>query len=259
MNIIPDRIDEVERHYEPVKMVSDLAVYLYWASIVISIIILYKDSMPYKSWSDIITYLFPVLVVGKFITQNVINLWLLPAAENNRRESMLSDSFGVPLSQDQTNLYYNNKLRPSLDRMALSTMENTYFTKNTLLIMLKRSIIISGAYFLLWFVLLQSRDTSIDWVWIATQTLFSELILLKTLKIGVYYFRVSTIFRELHTHHLYKINASNNTGIAKIIELFTEYETAKAHASLLLSEKIFKKHNPRLTAEWEKLKSGLSY
>ena len=47
-----------------------------------------------------------------FILDNYLGVFKLPDVEDKRRVHLLSQSFGVPLDYEQTNLYYNNNLEP---------------------------------------------------------------------------------------------------------------------------------------------------
>lgn len=251
-----ERIDEVSLHYSHAVKLDVIGTLLFWVNVTLSLSILFSERLPLLL-QNIIPSVFLIFVLIQFVVSQTNRFYLIPKAERIRREQMLSDAFGTPLSHDKTSLYYNNDYSPSIKRLGANTMENALFSSEVAAKMLvsKRGLV--GVYLVVWMFVFSLRNISLDvMIWI-TQIVFSGEIIIQWLSLEVLHFRQERTYEKLHTHFLHEIGGNSQKAVATILDSFVAYETAKSSASYLLSTKVFDELNPELTKKWEKVRSEL--
>jgi hypothetical protein len=251
------RVDEVSQYYKPVEKAAIFETFFFWLTAGVSL------CMPYSaifgmSIQNIFSAIFIVFVVAHFSISQLSRFHLVPRAECKRRQQMLSDAFGTPLSHDKTSLYYNNDYSPSHMRLGANIMENSLFSKEIAAKMLVNSRIITGIYFIAWvffFALQQDNINVLVWV---TQLVFSSTILVKWMNLEILRCRHENTYDQLHSHFLHEIGGDSQKAIATVLDSFASYEAAKAASGMLLSSKVFYMLNPSLTQEWSKIRRDLN-
>ena len=251
------RVDEVSQYYEPAAKAAVFETYFFWLTAGISL------CMPYSaifgiSIQNIFSAIFIVSVVAHFSVSQLSRFHLVPRSECKRRQQMLSDAFGTPISHDKTSLYYNNDYSPSLMRLGANIMENSLFSKEIAANMLVKSRIITGIYFIVWVFFFALRHDNINvLVWV-TQLVFSSAIVVKWLNLEILRSRHENTYDQLHSHFLHEIGGDSQKAIATVLDSFASYEAAKAASGTLLSSKVFYKLNPSLTQKWSQIRSELN-
>jgi hypothetical protein len=78
---------------------------------------------------EVKTWLHPVLVVAAFIAVGCTVVTNIHQTQGNHllRASQLSDALGAAVGDRTREGYYNNPVLPSLQRLAATTLENTFF------------------------------------------------------------------------------------------------------------------------------------
>lgn len=252
-----ERIDEVGRYYIAVKRCDTVAGILFWICAALALSVPYADEVLPLEYLGYVNGLFIIFVLFQVGTSTFSSVHLLPRAEGKRRHQLLSDSFGVPLSFDRTQGYYNNYLSPSVARLGANVLENTLFTKEICAEMIKRTRCRNGIYFVLWVAMVIDRHTDLNFILAATQVLFSGEIIVKWAHLEVLQNRTERIHDDLCTHYRNRIDNTGNMGVAEIVDAFTAYEAAKAAASVSLSKPIFNKLNPELSVKWDQIRQNL--
>jgi len=247
------RIDEVSQYYSPIEKLETISTWLFWINAVLSLIVPHSASLMKKSGVDILQALFVVSVIISFGISALSSLHLIPQAELMRRKQLISDSFGVPLSQDKTLLYYNNPFPPSVQRLGASIMENALFSKEIASGMLVWKRIKTIGYFCLWLFIIFLFDSNFELIMIITQLVFSGEIIIGWWKLEVFRVRCHRIYDDLYSHFLQKIVPDSPPAIATVLNAFVNYESAKSAAGILLSSDIFKKLNPSLSQKWQEI------
>lgn len=251
MSDLEERIDEVEKYYDPISKCDKAVTILFWLIAIISIFIPYSNEFLKNHWYDLLIALFIILVLAHFSISQFLRLNLIPKAEIARRKQLLTDSFGTTLTHDKTNLYYNNKFTPSLERLAANVMENAFFSKGIASKMLLRNRAITGIYLALLIIIFVIRHDNLDLIIWITQLVFSGEIAAKWLRLEMLRARHEKVYDELYSIFLHGLGSSSNGAIASVLNSFADYECAKSSASTKLSSKIFHKLNPKLTEEWK--------
>lgn len=227
-----ERIDEVSQYYSHAVKFDVIGAWLFWVNVSLSLSILFSEILPLLLQS-VIPLVFIVFVLIQFVVSQINRFYLIPTAERIRREQMLSDAFGTPLSHDKTTLYYNNDYSPSMDRLGANTMENALFSSEVAAKMLisKRKLV--GIYLIAWVLVFSLRDINLDVkIWI-TQIVFSGEIIVQWLSLEVLRIRQARTYEKLHTHFLHEISGNSQRAIATILDSFVAYETAKSSYRLI--------------------------
>jgi hypothetical protein len=252
-----NRVDEVSLYYESIKTVGKWSGYLFWLIAVFSLFIPYITPEVNPTVLSKIQPTFICLVLLHFGLAQISRFYLLPRAERKRRQQLLSNSFGAPLSHDRTAHYYNNEYAPNIVRLGANTMENAFFSKEVSAKMLPPKRIITVSYMILWiflFALPGTKPATLMWI---TQLVFSTEVVVQWLTLELLRSAYKGTYDELHSLFLNEINGKSSKAIATILDSFTSYEAAKHSAGFLLSSKVFFKENPKLTEKWNQIRNDL--
>lgn len=252
------RQDSLDRYYENLGFLNKLNSFSFGFSVVLSFCILFMDGHPrISSWINI---LFITITLVYFITNNYSSLYLMRDGENKRRTHLIANSFNVSLDSEETALYYNNEEEPSIRKLAAHTLENTLFTVANTEEMLKIERAKILVYLLIWFIVLLNRESSLEYLAVIGQTLFSTSILTNWIKLEILNNNCKKLYRELYNLFLQIRGETNLDSVttARFIDMIMEYECLKAGMGISLSTKIFiKKINPKYTPKWNKIKKDL--
>lgn len=252
-----ERIDGIDRYYKPIERLDLWTSKIFWVSAVLSVVVLYAGFIPWPRIKEIATLLFVFSVVLHLAFTLYLRFNLIPTAEEKRRKQLLSDSFGIPLTPEQTKKYYNNQLAPSVRRLGANVLENSFYAKSICGRMAIGERIRILGYFAFWLLAVFWRDTPIDLLVVITQTVFSGEIIARLVSLELLRHRNEDLFEELYHEFLHQVDFDSPTGTACILDAFASYESAKAAASLKQSTKIFNEMNPQLIKEWDEIRSKL--
>jgi hypothetical protein len=179
--------------------------------------------------------------------------------EGNRalRESQISDGLGAAIGNPANPGYYNNSVPPSIFRLAVTTLENTLFTRAVLASMARKERINNCFFFVVLLALLSFRWTSTGWLLALAQALFSGDLILKWIRLERFRMRTSQVHEKLKQFFLQQGNVNRPNDLAILIAAFTDYECAKDEAATPLEKEVFDRLNPAVSAEWQQLKTQL--
>lgn len=195
--------------------------------------------------------LFAVCVAVHLMLSLSTKLYLIPRVEGKRRKQLLSNSFNVPLTPEQTRIYYNNPLAPSIHRLGANILENSFFAKAVCGEMATRGRVKIAIYFCLWLVVVFIRSTPVGILVIVTQIVFSGELIAKQASIEMLRHRNENLYSELYQQFLHKVDFQSAAGTACILDAFATYEAAKAAAAIKQSSSIFHDLNTKLSKEWD--------
>jgi hypothetical protein len=202
----------------------------------------------------------PILIVAMVSGIVAAILTTIFQTNGNRllRASQLSASLGGSIGDPIRADYYNNALPNSLARLAATTLENTLHTGRVLTRMLWTERTTTVVYLLFFVLLMAYRSTSLSWLLLFTQTLFSAEVVLRWLRMERFQFRTMRVHEQLRQFFLQggKVRSPNGTAIA--LAAFTDYECAKDEAALPLDSRIFRQKNANTSGEWERIKAALN-
>ncbi|MBA3069925.1 MAG: hypothetical protein FP825_15750 [Hyphomonas sp.] len=252
------KVDTVrDNHYKPIEQSEAVGGGLFWVISILSIAALFVDKSAYPLAYDILQVVFIVCVLLFFFQGQIQKLYLFPRAEDKRRQELLSNSFGVALTHEQTVGYYNNDQTNPLKRLAASVMESTFFTHGIIRKMLVGQRTKTLGYFVVYLIAVLNRSTSLELLAVAAQAVFSEDIIARWLRMEWLRYRTEQVFEHLNRLFTGKPAFSRPPAQSQAIDLFSFYETTKSTAAILLSSNVFHKNNVRLTGEWEQIRERL--
>jgi hypothetical protein len=242
-----------DRYFRPLRIADSAADWLFWIAAALSFAVILIDKETAPKWYNKANIAFVLAVVSVFIIGIISRLYLSPRAEDGRRRDLFTNSFNIDLTHERTTGYYNNDETNSFRRLALSVMESSFFTSRICQAMLYRTRIATAVYFAAWLCLVLSRETDLGLVAAAAQALFSEIFLSKWLRLE--WLRRRSEEACTHLSQLLKTARSFNKELtrAQALEHVSYYEMSKSNAGIVLSDAIFKKLNPSLSAEWESI------
>lgn len=205
-------------------------------------------------------FLHPVLVVAAVASVAFTTITAILQTRGNRllRESQLADALDSGLAARPRTGYYNNDVEPGVERLAVTTLENTLFSAAIAERMLQSERIRNGVYILILVLLMVSRGTDTELLLLLAQTVFSADLILSWIRLEVFRARTAKVHDRLKDMFLQGKGVATNNRVAIMLAAFSEYECAKDAAAMPLDSKLFNKMNPKLTAEWEQLKQQLS-
>lgn len=250
-----NRIDEVEHYYQSPKKVDFVVTSLFWITAFISIAIPYLNSFG-NNVQDFFKVIFILLVIAHFLSNIILSIYLIPVAERKRRRQLLSDAFDTPLTQEKTNLYYNNTFKPSVQKLAANIMENCLFSKEIASRMLLKMRWVVGVYMFVWVFIFAVRQSDLDLLLWITQLVFSSAIVMRWIQLEFLRNRHEQTYEVLYNYFL-SGHQDNSKSIATILDAFASYEATKASAGLVLSTKVFEKINQEYTMKWQSIRSQL--
>ncbi|WP_202325021.1 hypothetical protein [Mesorhizobium sp. 113-3-9] len=252
------RVDTVGgNYYKPLERAEAVGSGLFWLVAILSIAALFVDKVAYPIAFDIVQIVFIVCVLLFFCQGQIQKLYLFPRAEDKRRQELLSNSYGVTLTHEETVGYYNNDQTNPLKRLAASVMESTFFTREIVRTMLVGQRTKTAGYLVIYFVAVLNRSTNLEVLAVAAQAVFSEDIIARWLRMEWLRIRSEQVFDNLTRLFTGKQAFSRPTAQSQAIDFFSFYETTKSTAAILLSSSLFHKQNARLTTEWEQIRGRL--
>ncbi|MEA3536988.1 hypothetical protein [Rhizobium sp. CC-YZS058] len=252
------QIDTVgTNYYAPLALMDRIGGGLFWAVSILSVVTLLIDKAAYPQASIGVQIAFLIAALLFFVHGLVQNLYLFPRAEDARRRQVLSNSFDVALTHEETVGYYNNDQKDPLRRLAANSMESVFFTRSIVRRMLRWQRITTLGYLVVWIAFMAHRQTDLEMIGVVAQAIFSGEILGRWLRMEWLHSRCDTVFNDFNILFNGSRKSQKPVDRAQIIELFAHYETTKATAAILASTKIFDDQNEALTAEWERIRARL--
>lgn len=250
------RIDPInEKYYRPLEIAEKFSGYVFYILAALSFVTLLIEKNKCPLIYQVIVVIFAALVLVFFLLNLFTRYCLFPSAEDARRREFVSNVYGVQLTHERTNGYYNNGEINVNKKLIVTLMENTFFSKSVLGLMLKQERLKCAIYVIVFFILILFRSTPIDWLVICSQVLFSEEILVRWVRMEWLKARAENIYDNISK--IVQSDLNNNKLQAFGIELFGKYESGKTLAGIVQSEAIFTEVNPALTQEWERIKQAL--
>jgi hypothetical protein len=250
------RFDPIRKdYYDSVEAADTASNWLFYGGALLSLAALFVEREKYPEPYDAILIAYVIFVLAIFAIGLVSRLYLIPRAEDKRRQDFFSNACGVNLTHQKTDGYYNNNFVDPIKRMAAQVLENSHFSKAIALRMVKVERAKIVIYTILWLVCLLCRRSDLGVVLAATQAVFSEQVLAKWFRLEWLRMRFERTFDDVY--NLFQSQPPEEKFNAMALITFSMYEAAKANAAVTLSSKLFCKLNPSLSTEWEKIKVAL--
>lgn len=251
------RIDEVDKYYIPVKKTESFSNWLFWLLIMLSFSQLFSSHYA-DTVSDVLRIIFLITAVVSFAISLLLRVILIPRAERARRKQNLSNALGTTLSENHTNFYYNNEYHQSILKLGANTFENSLFSKEIASEMLKSKRFILAVYFIAWLLILFIRQSDLRLITWITQFVFSGEVLAGWISLELLRHRHANVYERYRDFFRHEIGGNTREGVATILDIFSDYESAKASAGIKLDTNIFNRLNPSLSKKWDGIKQQLN-
>lgn len=242
-------------YYDALERADKLADWLFYLGAVLSIASLFVVKDEHPLFYNVVMIGFAVSVLFMFVVGLSTKLYFSPRAEDGRRQDFFGNAFGVDLSHEKTDGYYNNDQTEPVRRIAAQVLENSFFSKNIALRMAFRERIKISVYVFLWIVCLSRRESDFGFILAASQAVFSEQVLAKFVRLEWLRIRFERTYEN--TYRLFKSKPSDADFNAMTLEILSFYETSKSNAAIPLSSTVFEKLNSKLSIEWDSIKKSL--
>lgn len=250
------RFDPIRKsYYDSVEKAEKTCDWLFYGGTLLSFASLFVERDKCPEGYNIILTALGILVLAFFITGLALRVYLMPRAEDRRRQDFFSHACGINLIHQKSDGYYNNNLVDPIQRMAAQVLENSHFSKSIALRMVKTERLKICIYIVLWLICLMYRRNDLGVVLVASQAVFSEQVLSKWIRIEWLRMRFEKTFDNVYT--LFQAQPPKDEFNSMALTAITMYETAKANAGVTLSGKIFDRLNPSLSNEWDTIKAAL--
>ncbi len=238
------RRDDVNRLYKAPGILDWIEKALFFIDVIASVVTLYSNPMA-VSVAIIIQI---VSALFYFLSSVIDDGYFWYEAEKARRKNSIENGFGTRLSELETEEYYNNLSKVSLEKYALNALESNMFSKKIAGKMILWSCIKSVIAIAVLVVACRFLPDS-EFLLIIAQTAFSSYVLIDTVQLVFYKLRMENLYKEGYTA-LITPGIKGKGKNAVLLAYSVEYEAIKAHYKIRLDEKIFKKNNDRLSEQW---------
>ena len=153
------RSDPIRKsHYDAVSAADTWSDWLFYVGAALSLLLPFVEKQTYPVAYDWMQYLFVALVVVLFALGLASRLYLVPRAEDMRRQDFFSSAMNAGLTHQRTDGYYNNNLTDPSHRIAAQVLENSHFSKSILLRMLGTERIKISVYLVVWLLCITHRS-----------------------------------------------------------------------------------------------------
>lgn len=250
------RSDPIRTNYydalERTEKFADVLFYI-GASVSIASLFIKKEMLP--ELYNLTMIAFAITVISIFIIGISIKLYFIPRAEDNRRREFFGKAYDISLIHEKTDGYYNNDQTEPMRRIAAQVLENSWFSKNITLRMLRLERSKVAIYFIAWFICIYWRGADFGLILAISQAVFSEQIIAKYIRLEWLRGRCEDTYERTRT--LFTCGASGNSFNAMAVDVCSFYETSKANAAITFPSSLFFKMNQNLSDEWECIRIDL--
>lgn len=249
------RHDPIRKHYDWLERTDAISDWIFYFAAALSLLVLIVDRKDHAKIYDVLLLLFVFGVVALFVIGLTNRLYLAPRAEDKRRQDFLSSAYSVNTTHERTKGYYNNSLTIPLERIGAQILENSLFSKTLLRHISIRQRVKICVYAAIWLLCLITRQTDFGIILAVSQTLFSEQILSKWMRVEWLRMRFERTYDD--AYRLMQSGRGTPTFDAAAIELFGTYETGKSAGGITIPSKLFHKINGNLSKEWDSIRADL--
>lgn len=247
-------------NFKTVEKIGAINGALLLALLAVSFIVVLDKIQTYPNLHYWLNFFYFWLIIAYAISDYLLTFYFFPEAENVRRRDFFQNSFGNKFIDDPSVGYFTNDSLPKgVYKMGVNLFENLFFTTAISKEMAKKELLKSAGFstaFALFAFEGFSRTEKFSLPFL--QTFLSITILGGAAKILFFYSKNKALLekaRELFTGIPFKSKPAEYVGYC--LKLYADYEANLAWGGILLDGKVYKKLNPILSKQWEKVKSDL--
>lgn len=214
---------------------------------------LYKSNILLKNIFEFANYIF---IVSYYVVNVVTETFLYPATARLRRMGFIDNALGSKfLGKPTENYFTNDAIQPGAYKIAVNCFENCYFTYNISrgmhVSVITKNVLFAFVFLSTAYIGLKDNSVGLPILQVLLSSLFiTELIhhLNFVSKLQVLLEKFKLFFMDVMENRL------DENNLHRPILLLLDYETTLAYNKAPLSDRVYKKLNKKLSAEWEELK-----
>lgn len=191
-----------------------------------------------------------------FVLEIIVEYILIPQADSKRRDDFIDNAFGSTFSPSPSVGYYDtDEVQKGLYKAACNLFENSFFTYSFAKVITVRKIVLPAIVLHSIAVFAYFGFKQVPFALSLLQALFSATLLGDLVKHMILLTRLHTIhdaWISLFQHSDLKSNTGKYQAI--IYRHWLQYEALHSRIPAGVPDKVFKKHDKKLTEEWIKLK-----
>jgi hypothetical protein len=243
--------------FNKINVLTKISNFLFWAIFLLTVLPLLVESIfDITKYDDFLNIINIVLICFLFSLDILIELILIPIANNKRIDDFLDNSLGTNFSQKNSiNYYDNDKIEFGLYKVTVNLFENCFFTKSLLSKSYLNKIILPIIFIIVLIISTYTGFKNNPFALTILQTLLSINILGNLIKYIILVIKLNSIednLNSLFQNKNFKTNLSQYEP--SIYRYWIKYETLISKINPDISSKTFEKSNELLTSEWEAFK-----
>lgn len=251
------KIDPIrDRYFSPLTRAERAGDLLFFVGAIVSLTVFFVDKTAHPLFYDVLQALLIVSVLMIWILNTAIRSYFAPRAQNRRFEDFLSNAYGIPLSGHEATQGYYNTSSKGIVAVGAQLLENAFHSKDTALRMAWNERAKAGVYVILLILAVLNRSTDLSFVAIVAQTVFSEQLLSRYVRVEVMRQWFEAVYGELY--RLFQAKPDEARFEVLVWSLVVKYESVKANSAITLSQAIFEKRNAAVSEEWQQIKKILN-
>ncbi len=247
--------------YNPHKLTARVRTvnnWIFWIIFILSFLPVFPNKYTDSELCKTCLSILNIICILLFFTLEIIaDFILFPQSEQKRRDDFLDNSFGSRFASENSIGYYNNEnVAAGLYKAACNMFENTFFTYSLVKAITLRKVLFPSIVLISVWVLAFFGFNKVPMALSILQFLFSANVLGNMIKHLILLNKTSTIYDNwITTFQIQDFKQSTLKYQSSIYRNWLNYETTLSRIQPETPDKFFQKHNPRLTREWESMKT----
>lgn len=245
-----ERKDEIQELYDRSNKITKMTEIMLLVNILISFIIIFEFQL-----RDVFVITNIVLSILYVALSSINEMYFKNLAENERRKSLIKESFDINTTVKETNKYYNNNEKISIRKLGLNCYESAYFTKNVVDKMMFKNII-KVSFLTIIYVISMIKIENMDFLLVITQTIFSADFIIQFIRLCYYKFQLDKVCKEFEK--ICFIDGLNHKkSNVLLLDATMDYECLKSYCKIATSSKIFFENNEKWSNQWQNMLSKM--
>ena len=240
--------DDISDLYRLSSKLSGIETLLFCSDIIVSLLVVFL----HQNYPSIVVVQIVIAII--FFWVNIADdgqFWYI--AERARRRNSIENGFDIKMSDLETEEYYNNQSKPSLEKCAMNALESSYYSKEIAGRMICCSVIKSiMAIVILVVSCIFIEDPNL--LLVVTQTALSSYVLVGTVMLVFYKYRLDSLYEKGY-EILISPGAKRKAKNAVYLAYIVEYEAIKAHYKIRLSTRVFLRNNDKIGDQWKRIEA----
>jgi len=248
--------------FSTVDLLKKFSGFLFWLIFILPLLgIILKNLHRHIEPAGLFDLINIIALILFFITESVVELIIIPIADNRRRDDFLDNSLGSRFALFPSVTYYDNDEVPvGLYKVAVNLFENCFFTHSLVKKATRSKILLPAIGFVViivfsFFGFQQDAPMAMT----VLQWLFSSTLLGAVIKHLILLARLSQIEQDwiaLFGTSDFKTNPERYHPA--IYKNWLNYETLHSRIPAEIPGKLYNQMNPQLTADWTRIKGSFN-